>query len=162
MFTKSTQAGFSLLEILIVIVIVGILAVTALPYYENAVQSTRATEAVIWWGNLKNWAYGRNMSRASADKAEENANQKAKLKYFTLRLVCNIKEDIHEPCWEAEFHLQVPDQRVKYYLATQKNFLRLVCVPENRAGKAFCQTQSERGDEPDTEVNGQPAYIIRY
>ena len=156
---KHLKGGFSLLEILIVIVIIGVLTSIALPYYENAVQSARSAEAVIWWGNTKNWIAGRDISRTHADKTEQNANEK--LKYFTLKLVCRIK-DFNEICWEAEFHLKNPQQRVKYYLATQKNFLQLVCVPENGAGDSFCQTQAGQDKGPDTEINGKPAYLIRY
>ena len=161
MIAKHPRTGFSLLEMLIVVVIIGILVLTALPYYENAVQSARSTEAIIWWGNTKKWAAGKDMTRERADKIESDANENGKLKYFTLKLICRIK-DGPEFCWEAEFHLQPPNQRVQYYLATQKNFLQLLCVPQNSAGDSFCQTQAGRDEGPDAEVNGQPAYIIRY
>lgn len=158
---RLNQAGFSLLELLIVIVIIGVLVSIALPYYQNAVQSTRCTEAVIWWNQAKRMAAGHNLTQAQADRIVQRVNQEAKLAYFTINLVCRTKEDA-EICWEAEFHLKVPNQSVQYYLSTQKNFLQLVCVPLNDAGDRFCQTQAASDAGPDTTVNEQPAYLIRY
>ena len=158
---KSYTAGFSLLEMLIVVVIVAILAAIALSYYQNAVQSARSTEAVIWWGQSKQWMSGRNITRERANKIEQDVNEKQQLKYFTLKLVCRPKEN-NQLCWEAEFYLKVPNQQVQYYLATQKNFLQLTCVPQNSAGESFCQSQSGSNDGPNAEINEQPAYLIRY
>ena len=155
------RKAFTIIEMLVVVLIIAVLTALAVPYYQNAVQSARSTEAIIWWGKTKQWAAGKNMTRERADKMEQEVNEKNPLKYFTLKLVCRIK-DGPEMCWEAEFHLKTPDQQVQYYLATQMNFLQLVCVPQNDAGESFCQTQAGQDEGPDTTINGKPAYVIRY
>ena len=155
------KKGFSLLELMIVLIIVGVLTTIALPYYQNAVQSARATEGVIWWNQVKRLAAGQSMTRSRADRYENDINNNNKLKYFTVKLVCRTKEN-GELCWEAELHLKKADQAVQYYLSTQENFFQLVCVPLNKAGTSFCQSQAGQDQGPDTEINGQPAYIIHH
>ena len=39
-----------MLELLVTVLIIGILAAIALPYYFNAVENARMTEAVMLWG----------------------------------------------------------------------------------------------------------------
>lgn len=158
---KLNTTGFSLIEILVIIIIIGVLTSIALPYYQNAVQSARCTEAVIWWNKAKRLAAGHNLTQGQADRIAEEVNNKGKLTYFTVNLVCRPKDN-GEICWEAEFHLKVPNQHVQYYLSTQKNFLQMVCVPLNEAGDSFCQTQAASGEGPDFTVNEQPAYLIHY
>ena len=155
------KQGFSLLELLVVIVIIGILTVVSIPYYQNAVQSTRMSEVTTLWSKFKNVAHGMQLSRSRADHIEEDINNKQPLNYFTIQLVCRDKET-SEICWEAEIRQKEPDQHVQYYLSTEQNFARLVCVPLNRAGENFCQTQSGQDSGPDTSINGRPAYIVRY
>ena len=161
MKNKLSQSGYSLLELLIVILIIGILTVVALPYYQNAVQSARSTEAIMWWSRTHKMASGRNMTQARAERIENDVNENHKLTYFTLKIICHPKEN-DELCWEAQFHPKNPNQYVRYYLATQSNFAQLVCVPQNSAGNSFCQAQAAQDDGPDTEIDETPAYIIRY
>ncbi len=149
--------GFTLLETLVVVVIIGILAALALPYYRNAVEASRMTEVVILWGRQKNWANGYNMSAAQAQKVTENLH-KAKLKYFTGEVVCREKENAEELCWEAEFTQTDERPTVQYKLITTHNFTRLACVGLNSAGQGFCESQSQQDPE---EINGEKTYWIR-
>ena len=158
---RISKKGFTLLELLVVVIIVAILSALALPYYQNAVQSARTAEAVIWWGNFKRFYRNNSMTRAQANRQEYNTNERNPLKYFTVSLVCRIKET-DELCWEAEIYQRQTNGHIRYYLSTQNNFAKLVCVPLNDAGDSFCQTQAQTDSGPDTQVNGQDAYTIHY
>lgn len=149
--------GFTLLEILIVILIIGILSAIALPQYRNAVETSRTTEVVVLWGRQKNWATGRNLSAEQAQKATERLQQ-AKLKYFTGQVICREKENPDELCWEAAF-TRLDDSSLQYKLITTHNFMHLACVGLNEAGKNFCQSQSQQ--ETPEVIGGEETYSFR-
>lgn len=159
---NSFTQGFSLLELLVLLFIMALLSTLAIPYYMTAIQSTRNTEAIIWWNGVKRWGSGRNITQQTALRIEKDVNENAKLKYFTLRVICREKEDQTEPCWEAELHLKDPTQHIQYYLATDKNLQELLCIPTNNAGHSFCQSQSGQDGEPDRMLNNQGAYLMRF
>tara|TARA_R110001592_G_scaffold12335_2_gene59052 strand:+ start:913 stop:1344 length:432 start_codon:yes stop_codon:yes gene_type:complete len=50
---KKTQQGFTLIELMIVIAIIGILAAVALPAYQDYVSRSQASEALNLGGGLK-------------------------------------------------------------------------------------------------------------
>lgn len=148
------------MEMAICVLIIAVLGGMALPYYQNAVQAARNTEAVIWWGQVKRGGSVKSMNEDRAARWEKNANER--LKNFTLEVVCRQKpEGSEETCWEANLHLTRSNQRIQYFLSTQQNFMQLLCVPLNAAGKNFCQIQAGNENEPDAEIEGRPAYILR-
>lgn len=142
------KKGFSLLELLVVLVIVTVLVSVAVPYYLNAVESSRITEVVMLWGRQKNWANGYKMTAAQAATQTSRMNSSGQLKYFTANIVCREKPDTSELCWEAEFSQNKPDAHLRYKLVTLGNFARLGCVGLNSAGTNFCQSQSQQDPQP--------------
>ncbi|WP_428073662.1 type IV pilin protein [Candidatus Avelusimicrobium luingense] len=149
--------GFTLIETLVTVLIIIVLVAVALPYYRNAVESSRMTEVVMLWGRQKNWATGYNMSADQAQKSTDRLN-KAGLNHFTGKVVCREKADPNELCWEAEF-TRLENSSVHYKLLTAKNFTRMMCMGLNGAGEDFCESQSQQ-DTPET-IDGKKAYWIR-
>lgn len=153
------KKGFSLLELLVVILVTAILTAMAIPYYLNAVESARATEAVMLWGRQKNWITGRKLSQDEADHITHRL-EREKLKYFTARLICVEKQNPNELCWEAEFNQVKEDVRARYKLVTMNNFNRLACVPLNEAGEDFCLSQTADETNPE-QIGDEKAYLIK-
>ena len=131
----------------------------ALPYYFNAIESSRLTEAVVLWGRQKDIANGAFFTPAQAGNLSSRINNQNPLKYFTVQIICQQKQSSDEPCWEAEFTQRNLNARVRYKLTTTHNFKHLACVGLNSAGENFCLSQSQQ-DDPENIENEQ-VYEIR-
>lgn len=148
--------GFTLIEMLVVVVIIAVLVAVALPYYRNAVESARMTELVVLWGQQKNFATGHNFTQEQADKFSQKL-QERKLKHFTGRLFC--RENATDVCWEAEFTKTNEREPLQYKIQTTDNFRHLACIPLNHAGQLYCESQAN--NETPLELNNEQAYLIR-
>ena len=148
------KRGFTLFETLVVVLIVGILVSIALPYYQNAVENSRTTEAVLAWGRYKNFASGHDFTSQQVEQIRQKLAN-SQLKHFDVALICPPKET-NELCWEAEFTRK--NSSLEYKLVTTRNFANLACVGLNSAGETFCKSQS-RQETPDI-INGEKVYPI--
>lgn len=152
------QNGFTLIELIIAVFIIGVLSAVAVPYYFNAAESARMTEAVVLWGRTKNFYKGRAMDEAHARRIELRAQKDNPLKYFTLHIICR-PETGKTYCWEAEFE-QKEARHALYKLTTTDNFLHLACIGLNSAGEDFCQSRAAQ--ETPVSVGGQSAFLIKF
>jgi type IV pilus assembly protein PilE len=87
---KSTEFGFSLFELLIVLTIIGILTVIAYPIYTHALIKTRRSEAKVALINLANRMEGyyleNNNSYSGATLAKLSSNEKTDHNFYKLSL----------------------------------------------------------------------------
>ena len=144
------KRGFTLLEMLVVVLIIGILSAVALPYYFNAVENARLTEIRLLWGRAKGYLAGKNFSDSDLEKMNEQM-QKAKLKNFTVELVCR---DGTTPCWEVLFTRK--NGSAQYQITSVNNFKQLACVAQNARGTSFCKSRSRE----KITLNGNDAYLM--
>ncbi len=143
--------GYTLLEMLVVVLIIGVLAAVALPYYFNAVENTRLTEIRLLWGRGKDFLAGKNFSSSDLEKINEQL-QKAKLNDFTAEIVCR---EGNSPCWEVVFTRK--GGGAQYQITSVNNFRQLACVPTNARGTSFCKSRSR---DEKTTVGDKDAYLI--
>ena len=149
--------GFSLLETLVVVLIIGILTSVALPNYFRAVEKARMTEAVMLWGRHKNFMNGALLT----DKQVSDINARlanAQLKYFSAEIICRPKTSDEEKCWEVVLEQKNTSQSVRYRLTSTQNFAHLSCTGLNTAGTNYCKSQAG-GKSPFT-LDGHETYTI--
>lgn len=146
------KTGYTLLEMLVVVLIIGILSAIALPYYFNAVENARLTEIRLLWGRGKNYVAGKNLSQSDVERVQEQL-AKAKLNDFTVELVCR---EGNTPCWEVVFTRK--GSAVQYQITSVDNFGQLACVPTNSRGTSFCKSRSAQNEK--ITIDGQEAYLI--
>lgn len=87
---KSTEHGFSLFELLIVLVIIGILASITYPIYNHALLKTHRSEAKIALINLANqmeiYYLANNKSYADANFSKLHLNDVTKKNFYHLTI----------------------------------------------------------------------------
>lgn len=147
--------GFTLLELLVVIIIVTVLVAVAVPSYFNAAENARMVELKILWGHQKHWAAGRQLTAEDIAKTNESL-QKHGLKYFTGEIVCRTEVPEGQLCYEAAFTRK--SGPAAYQITTVSNFRDLACVPKNVLGTRVCKSRMRPAGQ--ITVDGQTAYLI--
>jgi type IV pilus assembly protein PilE len=91
---RSTECGFSLLELLIVLAIVGILSAIIYPNYQQAIIKTRHTEAKLALMDLANrmesYYLGNNHSYANASLAKLGVQEKTDKSFYKLSVKSTV------------------------------------------------------------------------
>lgn len=150
------KAGYSLLEMLVVVVIIAVLTAIAVPQYFNVVENARNVELKIFWGSQKNFATGKNFT--AEELATHNARlQRTKLKNFTGQIICREGAPEGTPCYEVEFTRNA-GAAAQYKITSVDNFRQLACVPTNLLGTRFCKSRMQKDGE--IKIGDDTAYLI--
>ena len=153
------KKGFSLIELLVVVLIIGILSSIALPQYTNAVEKARLSEALSMIGSLKTGIDAYIMANGYED-VEFVGNSVVTLDVDAeASLDCSAGEDVCEGkyftydayCFGSTCNISVGrgtlEEDAKYSLSVSKNANGWTyrCYSYSKVGNHICKSLQTQG-----------------
>lgn len=136
--------GFTLIELLVVVLIIGILAAVALPQYTQAVEKSRATEAVTLLRSimnaqkvyyLANGKYAENFDELDVNVAGVTGNQFSTKNFRFLIHVAGTVTTFHIDCLRLDGSYEIDG-----WLSENALYDKIMCNPKSPSGEKLCRS----------------------
>ena len=142
---KINKKGFTLLELLVVVIIIGVLAAIALPQYKKAVEKTRLREALVLGKHIRDLeeTYYLVNGNYTMSFAELGMDIPAKYSVYNSGI-------IYAKYFQISLETGVNNRVVYYYKSDNLNFdlaLFFYYKQDLRKGKTTCNSYTDHGRE---------------